>query len=291
MATAILKRSASDREHLKEISRIHAGLSFRAVQNLQKALDVPMEKLASVLGMSRATLHRRKIQGKIDKEESEKLVRYQRLLKKAEDVFGGGDSAREWLTTSASRDWECRAVGFRQDGDRRARSRESARPHRVRRLFLMAEVVGWRIVKEKHASTAFSGEGARIFEGRWNSAGVRMVYCSENLALAALEILAHTRPVTMRDKFRAFRVSWDEAIMVIVDLKKLPKGWNSQPPTAASKNIGDEWIKLERSAVLCAAQCACSAGTNFPPQSQALTISRKIKIKDAGNFILDPGLR
>jgi len=82
----------------EQIGRIHAGLSFRAVQNLQKALDVPMHKLASVLGMSRATLHRRKIQGKIDKDESEKLVRYQRLLKKAEDVFGGGDSAREWLT-------------------------------------------------------------------------------------------------------------------------------------------------------------------------------------------------
>jgi RES domain-containing protein len=55
----------------------------------------------------------------------------------------------------------------------------------------MAEVVGWRIVKEKHAATAFSGEGARIFEGRWNSAGVRMVYCSENLALAALKFRPH----------------------------------------------------------------------------------------------------
>ena len=75
----------------------------------------------------------------------------------------------------------------------------------------MAEVVGWRIVKEKHAKAAFSGEGARIFEGRWNSGGVAMVYCSEHLSLAALEILAHTQPVAIRDKFRAFRVSWDEA--------------------------------------------------------------------------------
>src|SRR2546430_17273513 len=79
----------------QQISRIHAGLSFRAVQNLQKALDVPLERVASVLGMSRATLHRRKIQGKIDKEESEKLVRYQRLLKKAEDDLRGSASARE----------------------------------------------------------------------------------------------------------------------------------------------------------------------------------------------------
>ena len=81
----------------QQISRIHAGLSFRAVQNLQRALDIPLATVASVLGMSRATLHRRKNQGKIDGEESEKLVRYQRLLKKAEDVFGAGEAAREWL--------------------------------------------------------------------------------------------------------------------------------------------------------------------------------------------------
>ena len=99
----------------------------------------------------------------------------------------------------------------------------------------MAGVIGWRIVKEKHATTAFSGEGARIFEGRWNSAGVRMVYCSEHLSLAALEILVHTQPVTIRGKFRVFRVTWDDAIMTTIDLKKLPKGWDAQPPTAISK--------------------------------------------------------
>src|SRR5213594_4063482 len=102
MATATLKRRQPIASIHQQISRIHAGLSFRAVQNLQKALDVPLEKVASVLGMSRATLHRRKIQGKIDKEESEKLVRYQRLLKKAEDVFGDASRAREWLTHEQS---------------------------------------------------------------------------------------------------------------------------------------------------------------------------------------------
>ncbi len=98
MTTAALRRSQAIATVHQQIGRIHAGLSFRAVLNLQKALDVPLEKLAGVLGMSRATLHRRKIQGKIDKEESEKLVRYQRLLAKAENVFGNSANAREWLT-------------------------------------------------------------------------------------------------------------------------------------------------------------------------------------------------
>ena len=99
MATATLTaKTHSIATVHQQIGRIRAGLSFRAVQNLQKALNLPLETVASVLGMSRATLHRRKLQGKIDEGESERLVRYQRLLKKAEDVFGDGKSAREWLT-------------------------------------------------------------------------------------------------------------------------------------------------------------------------------------------------
>src|SRR5438045_9498550 len=100
----------------------------------------------------------------------------------------------------------------------------------------MAEVVGWRIVKEKHAKTAFSGGGARIFEGRWNSGGVRMVYCSAHLSLAALAILVHPQPVMIRDKFRVFRVAWDEKMTTTIDLTKLPKARNAQPLGCSSKN-------------------------------------------------------
>jgi len=154
----------------------------------------------------------------------------------------------------------------------------------------MAEVVGWRIVKEKHAKAAFSGEGARIFEGRWNSGGVAMIYCSEHLSLAALEILAHTQPVAIRDKFRAFRVSWDEALMVLVDLKKLPKGWDAQPPNAVSKNIGDNWTKSGRSAVLAVPSVLIRLERTFllNPKHGDFT---KIKIRDTASFVLDPRLR
>ena len=85
----------------QQIGRIQAGLSFRAVRNLQAALDLPLEKIATFLGMSRATLHRRKAKGKIDRSESERLVRYQRLFKKAQEVFGDSGSARQWLTQPA----------------------------------------------------------------------------------------------------------------------------------------------------------------------------------------------
>jgi RES domain-containing protein len=154
----------------------------------------------------------------------------------------------------------------------------------------MAEVVGWRIVKDKHAKIAFSGEGARIFEGRWNSAGVRMVYCSENLALAALEILAHTRAVRVRDKFRAFHISFDESLMEIVDLKKLPKGWDAQPAGPVSKQIGDSWIKSGRSAVLALPSVLVPLERTFLLNPKHPDFG-KIKIADVGEFVLDQRLR
>lgn len=154
----------------------------------------------------------------------------------------------------------------------------------------MAEIVGWRLVKAKHAKTAFSGEGARVYEGRWNSAGVLMVYCSEHLSLAALEILVHVQPVAIRDRFRAFRVSWDKAIMNAMDPKKLPKGWNQRPPGVASKGVGDAWVKSEGSGVL-------AVPSVLVPQERTFLLNPnhrdflKIKIKDAGDFVLDPRLR
>ena len=154
----------------------------------------------------------------------------------------------------------------------------------------MAEVVGWRIVKEKHAATAFSGEGARIFEGRWNSAGVPVVYCSENLALAALEILVHTQPVAISGRFRAFRVLFAEALMTRIEADQLPKGWNLHPPTAVSKKIGDDWVKSDRSPAL-------ALPSVLVPLEQTYLLNPKhrdfgkIQIKDMGNFVLDPRLR
>ncbi len=153
----------------------------------------------------------------------------------------------------------------------------------------MAEVVGWRIVKEKHAKSAFTGEGARIYEGRWNSAGARVVYCSEHLSLAALEILAHVQPVAIRDRFRAFRVSWDERLMTTLDLKKLPKGWNAQPPGAISKGIGDEWVQAGLSAVLALPSALVPLERTFLLNPTHSDFAR-IKISDVGNFVLDPRL-
>ena len=154
----------------------------------------------------------------------------------------------------------------------------------------MAALVGWRIVKDKHARAAFSGEGARIFGGRWNSPGVSVVYCSEHLSLAALEILVHTAPVTLRDRFRAYRVSIDEKLVTAINEKKLPKGWDAEPPTATSMRVGDDWVKSGRSAVLALPSVLVRLERTLLLNPKHPDF-RKLEIKDMGSFVLDPRLK
>jgi RES domain-containing protein len=107
----------------------------------------------------------------------------------------------------------------------------------------------WRIVKAKHASTAFDGEGAKLNGGRWNSAGVRVVYVSFSKSLAALETLVHLKlPVT--SKYLAIPVEFDNALVEVFLPKNLPTGWNIEPPPPVTQEIGDRWVKEHRSAIL-----------------------------------------
>jgi RES domain-containing protein len=54
-----------------------------------------------------------------------------------------------------------------------------------------AELVIWRLDPAQYRGSWDSGEGAYIFGGRWNTLGVRAVYCSLDPATAILEVAAH----------------------------------------------------------------------------------------------------
>lgn len=81
------------------VERIREGLYFREFATLRNLLDIPEESLGLYLGMSNATLHRRKKSRRFSQSESERLVRFTRLFGIAYGVFGDEVAAREWLKT------------------------------------------------------------------------------------------------------------------------------------------------------------------------------------------------
>jgi RES domain-containing protein len=52
-------------------------------------------------------------------------------------------------------------------------------------------LLAWRLDRDIHASTWDSGEGSYRVGGRWNSVGVRAVYCSFDAATALIEVAVH----------------------------------------------------------------------------------------------------
>jgi len=80
------------------VRKIKDGLPFGELADLQEQLGLPMERVASLLGIARATLQRRKEKGILDPLESDRVLRYARLLGKATAIFGSLAPARSWLT-------------------------------------------------------------------------------------------------------------------------------------------------------------------------------------------------
>lgn len=82
------------------IDRVKAGLKISAFNRLQAALGVTAAELAAVIGLPPRTLARRKKQGRLSPEESERLVRVARLYEMATDVLGDAEEAGRWMKTT-----------------------------------------------------------------------------------------------------------------------------------------------------------------------------------------------
>jgi putative toxin-antitoxin system antitoxin component (TIGR02293 family) len=81
------------------IEEIRKGLPFAELEALQNIVQTPLEKLGLRLGISKATLHRRKLQGRLAPEESDRVIRFARLVGKAIQTMESEEAARQWLNT------------------------------------------------------------------------------------------------------------------------------------------------------------------------------------------------
>ena len=146
----------------------------------------------------------------------------------------------------------------------------------------------WRIIKEKHAATAFSGEGARLFGGRWNSRGVPVVYTSSTYSLAALESLVHLNP-SVPFNYVASRIKLDPALLETIPPKALPPDWREEPPPPSSKAVGDAWVREARSAVLALPSVIIPGESNYLLNPAHPDFS-KVSIGKPEAFVFDPRL-
>jgi RES domain-containing protein len=121
----------------------------------------------------------------------------------------------------------------------------------------------WRIVRAARVKSAFTGEGARVYGGRWNSRGTAVVYVSEHESLAALELFVHLTPLSPNDRYLSFRLEWEDKLTEYFTVKSLPANWNAEPPTVQTMQIGDEWIRGGKSMALTVPSVLSTSEVNF----------------------------
>jgi RES domain-containing protein len=147
-------------------------------------------------------------------------------------------------------------------------------------------ILAWRIIKQKHAKTAFTGEGARLYGGRWNSPSRPMVYTSESRALALAEILVHLESSGPISRYVTIRVEIDETFVANIPSGDLPKNWRADPAPKRLQIIGDGWLVSQVSAVLRVPSAVVVGESNYLLNPSHPDFPR-LKIKGSEKFLVD----
>ncbi len=83
---------------LQLVESIEKGLSYSNFESLVNQYRLAMQDLAEILGISPRTLTRRKVEKKLSKSESDRLVSVSRMLEKATELFENDKvKSKQWL--------------------------------------------------------------------------------------------------------------------------------------------------------------------------------------------------
>lgn len=150
------------------------------------------------------------------------------------------------------------------------------------------KLTAWRVIKKKHRRSAFKGDGARIYGGRWNPAGTSVVYTAESLSLATLEIVVHLeREELLYAHFLKIPIIFDSSQVTALNRSTLPKDWNRLPPSESTQKIGYKWISQSKFAVLKVPSTIIMEEYNYLINPSHQDFSR-MKIGKSQRFTFDP---
>ena len=123
-------------------------------------------------------------------------------------------------------------------------------------------LIVWRIVTVRFARSAFTGEGARLYGGRWSRKGIPLVYTSASQSLAILEMLVQDEP--LRARYVMINAHIPKAVTIDrIKLEDLPSDWRAGAAREKLKAIGTQWATKRSAAVLAVPSAVVPAENNY----------------------------
>ncbi len=135
-----------------------------------------------------------------------------------------------------------------------------------------------------------SGEGARLYGGRWNKKGNAVVYTSGSRSLATVEYLVHLPlSVLPLDVYMAEIEMPDPESVEPVSLDNLPPDWRAFPAPIQLAEIGETWVRAGLSPVLKVPSAVVKDEWNYllNPRHPLFQTIRIVSVED---WLFDPRL-
>lgn len=147
-------------------------------------------------------------------------------------------------------------------------------------------MIVYRLSKEKFAKN-LSGRGAEMVGGRWNSRGNAMLYTSQSIALCVTEIAVHVPLGILPKDYQLIRIEIPDEDFL--EVKRLPKDWQSFPHSNSTQMIGDKFLKENKFLVMKVPSATVQGEFNYLINTRHKDFG-EIKILKIENFNFDERL-
>lgn len=145
----------------------------------------------------------------------------------------------------------------------------------------------FRLAKKAFAKD-LSGNGAKLYGGRWNSKGVALIYTSENRALCTAEIAVHTPLGIIPTDYFLISIELPDNLKIleleVSQIKNTP--WKSHPPNQITQKIGDDFVKENKYLIFKVPSVIVQGEYNYLIKPMH-PLAKNISIKDIEPFTFD----
>lgn len=150
-------------------------------------------------------------------------------------------------------------------------------------------MIVYRITKQKYARD-LSGKGAEKIGGRWNSKRTAILYCSNSIAHASMEVVVNLPFGNPPPGYVLITIKIPDSVKeVILQIKDLPKHWNMYPHLEQTQKIGDKFIRENKNLIIKVPSASVQGDFNYLLNPNHKDFA-KVKIKKVEPFGFDDRL-
>lgn len=145
-------------------------------------------------------------------------------------------------------------------------------------------MIVYRLSHSKYATTLSSSGAAN----RWNRAFQFVIYCSENISLCALELLAHTNGIRPAGEFRIMQIEIKNPMRTkTINVSELPENWHQLQSYGHTQMIGSDWYESKSSLCLKIPSAIIQSEYNYIINTQHPDFIKKVQLMEVKDFFWD----